>query len=183
MKQENFIDILNQIKKGHKNAFSDLIKETITLAMTIAKNILFDSREVEDTVQDSYIKVWKNIGSYDSDRAQFTTWFYRIVQNECIDRNRKAKKLNQVQLSDDLKESGLGIDDLLHYKELKNNVLTISHSLPRKQREVFILRDVQNMTIEEVQKETGMSIGSIKTNLYLARKKIRKTMCREESKQ
>jgi RNA polymerase sigma-70 factor (ECF subfamily) len=48
--------------------------------------------------------------------------------------------------------------------------------LPDKQREVFIMRDIQNLSMKEVQQRTGLGIGSIKTNLYLARKRIRELL-------
>lgn len=179
MRQENIINIIRQIKQGQKNALSELIKDTIGLAMTIVNNILFDPNDIEDAIQEIYIRVWQKIESYNPNKGQFSTWFYKIVQNECVDRNRKYKKLVQIPLSDNLIEQSQPIDEQIHNKYLKNKVITIALSLPTKQREVFVMRDIQNMTIEEVHKATGLSAGSVKTNLYHARKRIKELIEKE----
>ncbi len=176
MRQEDVIHIIQSVKEGNEKAVSELIQLTIGLAMNIAKNILHNSDDIDDAVQESYIKAWKNIKTYDANKGLFSTWFYKIAHNECIDRNRKMSTQNHSQLTDDLFDSTQAADEQLYYKQLKSNVLTISTSLPEKQREIFLLRDIQNLTINEVQKMTGMSTGSIKTNLYLARKKIKEVL-------
>lgn len=176
MRQQDIVHIIKHIKLGSEKAVSELIQHTIGLAMTIAKNILYNSEDIDDAVQESFIKTWKNIESYDAQKGLFSTWFFRIVQNECIDRNRKGKLLNHSQLTEDLIDPKQTVDEHFDYKQLRIDVLTIAQSLPIKQKEIFFLRDIQNLTIEEVQKHTGMTNGSIKTNLYLARKKIREVL-------
>ena len=180
MTQAKLFQIVQKIRRGHKNGISDLMRLTMTDALTIAKNTLFNDTEIEDAVQETYIKVWQNINSFDKDKGEFFSWFYRIVHNECIDRNRKGRFFQNSESLDNIRIPDNSNEDDLHFKLLKNRVLTIAISLPTKQREVFLMRDIRALSIKEVKKIKEMSEGSIKTNLYLARKKIKEILQNEE---
>ena len=176
MKQEFYSDIIKRIRSGDHKAISELVKKTMNLALLITNNVLYKRSEIEDTIQDIYLKIWENLDQYDETEGKFISWFSRIAQNQCIDRNRKIR----VNIDENIPENKLDdsppVDEKIHNSDLKNEIMKISLDLPDKQREVFILRDIQNLTLKEVQKQTGLSTGSIKTNLYLARKKIKELL-------
>ncbi len=180
MTQTKLFHIVQKIKRGHKNGISDLMKYTMTDAMTIAKNILLNENEVQDAVQEAYIKVWQNIDSFNQDKGAFLSWFFRIVHNECIDRNRKGRFFQNSEDIDNIRITDKSNEDRLHFKLLKSRALKIATTIPAKQRQVFLLRDIMALSINEVSDLTGMSEGSVKTNLYLARKRIREVLQKEK---
>lgn len=176
MKQEDINNIIHKIKAGDKPAFSELVKRTMNLAQNIASDVLVDSSEIEDAIQETYIKIWNSIFRYDPGKGNFLSWFSRILHNECIDRNRKSKTFIHKELTDNIEYKSSQIDDVLYLNQIKCLILEIGLTLPAKQQEVFQLRDIQGLSIKEVCLKTGMSEGSVKTQLYLARKKIKEDL-------
>ncbi len=173
--------IIKKIQKGQESAISELMQNTMSDAIKIARNIIYDLEFVEDVVQEAFIKVWKNIDMYDTKKGEFHSWFYKIIQNECIDRNRKGKIFGSLTSEANYPISEGSLENDLHFKLLKSRVLTIALSLPLRQREVFTLRDIQELSIDEVAESLEMSHGSVKTNLYLARRKIKEVLEKEET--
>ena len=168
-------DIIKQIKKGNQSAFKSLVEEYQQYAFTLAFRILCDEAEARDAVQDSFIKIWQKIRTYDG-KAKFTTWMYRIVTNTAIDRLRSIKRIRHINIDDVTdKLDALHQDDSsikLENNELAQMIRFISEGLPEKQRLVFIMRDLQGLLTSEVQEILEMSESAIKSNLYHARREI-----------
>jgi RNA polymerase sigma-70 factor, ECF subfamily len=144
---------------------------------------LSDDAEASDIVQESFLRVWKNIDRYDP-HQKFTTWLYRIVANLSIDRLRVLKRNRGLFFS---RERDPMMEDLpderdwetsLSHAQLAGIIKTLSGRLTRTQNLVFTLRDLQDLTVEEVVEITGLSAGSVKTNLHYARKAIRDALVR-----
>lgn len=182
MKQEIYSDIIKRIRHGDKSAVSELVNKTMKLALHITRNLLYNKSDVEDTIQDIYMKLWEKLDNYDESKGKFTSWFARIVQNHCIDSNRKIRIYPDVDIPENVPDNALSIDEEIHRVDFRNEILRLSDNLSKIQKEVFILRDIQNLQIKEVQEQTGLSIGSIKTNLYLARKRLKETLDPEWNK-
>jgi len=169
-------DIIEQIKKGNQSAFRSLVEEYQQYAFTLAFRILCDEPEARDVVQESFIKIWQKIRSYDG-KAKFTTWMYRIVTNTSIDKLRSMKRNRHINI-DELTvqaESLIQADfsGQFENEELAEMITYFSEGLPEKQRLVFVMRDLQGMLSSEVQEILEMSESAIKSNLYHARREIR----------
>jgi RNA polymerase sigma-70 factor (ECF subfamily) len=111
---------------------------------------------------------------------------YKIVVNLCYDKAKSNKRrmsvfarLNDNSSKDDYIEN-TDIERDLTNKETVALIKHIADGLSEKQRMIFLLRDIQELTIEEVAVITGMSDAAIKTNLFFARKNIRKKIARLE---
>ncbi|MCD6346745.1 MAG: sigma-70 family RNA polymerase sigma factor [Bacteroidales bacterium] len=159
--------------KSSPEKFTRLMEENMDFAHHIAKRFFNDPAEAQDAIQNAFIKAWQSFGNYKADQALFSTWFYSIIRNECIDRIRSKNRnihipLNETDLSGFAQEQQ-SLDEL----DLYQRVIIMADHLPPSQKETFLLRDIEGFSIREVIKETGQTEGSVKTNLYLARKKIR----------
>lgn len=164
-------------------AFEQLVRKYQPYAFSLAMKFLCDEAEASDIVQDSFLRVWKNIDRYDPSQ-KFSTWLYKIVANLCVDRFRALKRNRSIFLS---RERDPVMEDLpdehdwessQSNEQLVDSIRTLSKRLSRTQQLVFTLRDLQDLTVEEVVEITGLSIGSVKTNLHYARKSIRDTLVR-----
>ena len=107
---------------------------------------------------------------------------FSIISNLCFDKLKANKRRNRI-LKNDTEKYGKHLQDYSTNpepsyinKELINKIENISKSLKPKQRIVFVLRDMQDLSINEVSKILGMSISSVKTNLVYARRNIRKIL-------
>jgi RNA polymerase sigma-70 factor (ECF subfamily) len=145
---------------------------------------LCDEAEAADVVQESFLRVWKNVNRYDPGR-KFTTWLYRVVANLCVDRLRILQRKRRVFLSADHNSVLEDLPDernwetLRAHQQLGEIIRTISGQLSKKQRLVFTLRDLQDLSVDEVGEITGLSIGSVKINLHYARRFIRDILVRK----
>jgi len=172
-------DIIKQVKLGDHLAFKILVEKYQLYAYKLAFRILCDDEEAKDVVQDSFIKIWKKINSFDHS-YKFTTWMYKIVTLTAIDRYRAIKKSSKVHLD----EVNLSLDTIsghnllidVENRQLGETIKYLAENLPEKQRLVFILRDLQGMDSIEVQDILDMTATMVKSNLYNARKALKQKL-------
>ena len=164
---------INKAKNGDSNSFAFLVKKYQQMAYNLAFRIVCDEDDAKDVVQESFIKIWKNMKRYDS-KAKFSTWMYTIVTNTAIDYLRTTKKRAMINI-DNLGEklSDTNMENELENEELGQIIKMASDGLTTKQRLVFVLRDLQGLKSEEVGEILKLSSTSIKSNLYHARNNIR----------
>ena len=177
------LDAVTGSQCGDLAAFEKLVRNYQPYAFSLAMKFLCDETEAADVVQDSFIRVWKHIDRYDPTQ-KFTTWLYSIVSNLCMDRFRSLRRSRSLFLSRDRDPVMEDLPDerdwaaMCSGEQLADIVRTLARGLSEKQRLVFTLRDLHDLTVEEVVEITGLSAGSVKTNLHYARKSIRGTLVR-----
>ena len=79
-------DIISRCKAGDKAAFRTVVQNCQGMVYSLSLKMLADIEEAKDVVQDTFIKVWQNLASYD-DRYSFNTWVYTIASRLCLDRS------------------------------------------------------------------------------------------------
>jgi RNA polymerase sigma-70 factor (ECF subfamily) len=163
-------ELIESCIKGDVHAFRELIEKLQMYAYMLAFRILLNDEDAKDAVQDSFIKIWRNLGSYNC-KYLFTTWMYRIVVNTCIDRLKEVKKRSEVYF-ENANESSC-TEDSLGNRELAKQIRQLSKGLPEKQRIIFILNDLQGLSLDEASEVLNMPKGQVKSNLYYARKSIK----------
>jgi RNA polymerase sigma-70 factor (ECF subfamily) len=175
-KPENITeDLLTKCKQNDMAAFRGLINKYQKYAYALAFKILMNEDDSKDAVQETFIRIWKHIGKYNF-QIKFTTWLYKIVVNICYDKLRSRKRKYKIESHEIEMETLIDINHFsksLDSEEFVGVLNTISNELPEKQRIVFVLRDLEDMSIEQVSEVLGMPVHSVKTNLVFARKKIR----------
>jgi len=172
-------NIIEKARNGNKEAFGHLIKEHQQYAFKLAFKITCNEDDARDIVQDSFIKIWKNMKQFDTN-MKFTTWMYKIVSNTAIDHLRSVKKIVKVNI-DEMHEKLEQINNehpesQLNNKETGDLIRLISDTLSEKQKLVFVLRDLEGLKSNEVSEILDLSETSIKSNLYLARKAIKEKL-------
>jgi len=84
--------IIEQIKNGDPEAYRELVERYQTGLIIHCENILKDRQDGEDIAQEAFVKAYVNLKKFSQDKAQFSTWLYRIATNLCIDHLRKHKR-------------------------------------------------------------------------------------------
>ena len=163
--------------------FEQLVREYQPYAFSLAMRFLCDEADASDVVQESFLRVWKHRERYNPEQ-KFTTWLYKIVANLCLDRFRSQKRIRtwfssggRDVILEDLPDER-NWESALANEQLGGIVRALSQGLSKKQKLVFTLRDLQDLSVEEVVDITGMSVASVKTNLHYARKAIRDLLIR-----
>jgi len=176
-------ELLLRSGRGDAEAFRLIVLKHQAFAYAIAMRFLGNAADAEDAVQEAFIRVWKHIRTFNADRS-FTTWLYRIVANLCLDHIRSAKhRRTPVSMhaagphsrTDNPSSHPFDgeTEKKLEERETVRMILQWTGHLPAKQRMVFVLRDLQDLSVEEVSGILKMGRASVKSNLFHARKFIR----------
>ncbi len=160
---------------GNSKAFQMLVEAHQAFAYRVAYRFVGDAHEAEDIVQEVFVKLWQHLNKYNQE-VKLTTWLYRMLANRCLDflKSARARQLkNQVDIQDSYAVSAsITADETLHNQELMKAIQEAAASLTLKQRTVFILRDLENLPVDEVCEILSMTAGNVKSNLYYARKEM-----------
>lgn len=178
---ENLQETIGCIRNGDHTAFKKLVEMYQQPAYRLAFRILGNEEEAKDAVQESFIKIWQKIGSYDSSR-EFIPWMYRILANTSADRMRTIRRhewvpidlVSQKLVALQQRDQGTPADN----HDLAILIKGLAGKLPETQKMVFILRDVEGMSSEEVEAITELTGNAVKSNLYHARKSVRERLLR-----
>jgi RNA polymerase sigma-70 factor (ECF subfamily) len=176
-------DLLDRVKAGDQAAFGTLVRQYQSYAYALAMRFVWDRADAEDIVQESFVRVWRHIGSYRAE-TRFTTWLYAIVTRSSIDRIRRTRRREKLEVRSDNADSrqdDTGAADLhndLHNAQLVEAIGRLVEHLAPTQRVVFTLRDLQDMSMEEIAVITGMSAENVKANLWHARHRMRELLVR-----
>lgn len=157
---------------------ADLIRRYGDMVHRLAVRLTGSTWEAEEVTQETFIRVWENIGKYDS-RYRMTTWIYRIAVNIATDRFRRKKSSPPLeQDTERIRQlsSGKIPDNELETKEIATFIRYTADCLPAMQRTIFILREVEGLENREIAEITGMNDKQIRDNLYLAKKNIREKL-------
>lgn len=171
MEPSKIKQLVMQAQKRDSAAFAELIGHTQGFAFRTVYRIVRNTEESRDIVQEAYIRVWTHLNDY-SGKVTFQAWFFSILRHLSIDWLRKSK-IRRSAINHNLADSEKNNPGtLLESSELSSLILDWIQTLPETQQLVFILRDMDDLPIREVQDQTGLSEPSVKSNLYVARKKL-----------
>ena len=174
--------LISMAKNGDLDAFNQLVIEYQNLAFTVAYRMLNDASTAEDVCQDAFIKAYQKLKLFKGDSIK--SWLMRIVTNTSIDYIRKTKRNQEIALypQDDQEELIESVewlaDESLSPEErsiqtlLNQSIQNCINALPPEFRAVLILIDVQTMGYKEASKTLQIPLGTIKSRLLRARKKI-----------
>lgn len=139
------------------------------------RKMVIDHDEADDIVQDTFIKVWKNLDKFRED-ASLYTWIYKIATNECLNFLSKKKRRFFLPITDVSEELSSKIDSSSHISgdEIQMKLQKALLKLPDKQRMVFNMKYFDDMKFNQISEITGTSVGALKANYHHAVKKVEK---------
>ena len=176
--QQVDVDIIRKCKAGDKTAFRCVVQNCQGMVYSLSLKMLADIEEAKDVVQDTFIKVWQNIGSYD-DRYGFNTWVYTIASRLCLDRLRKVRAIGPSGEDERIFETVADDSDperQLESSEWVSVVKVMANELSGKQKLVFTLSQLEGLETDQIIEITGLDADQIKSNLYAAKKNIRERL-------
>jgi RNA polymerase sigma-70 factor (ECF subfamily) len=170
------LKLIEECRGGNLENFRKLVQMTSPFAFSVAFRMLGDEDQAKDIVQETMVTIWQKLNKIKSAEA-YKTWIYKIVINKCYDQLRR-RKINP-EFSPDEKTWRL-ISDRISVEpsaELENGetamiIRVLTNRLSPKQKAVFVLSDLEQMSHDEISEITGISKSGIKANLHYARKSI-----------
>src|SRR5215469_14181800 len=175
--------LIRRIRDGEHEAFYQLIRPYEGRVYAAAFAILRNETDAEDCAQEAVLKAFKHIRQFRAE-ARFSTWLIQIAVNEARMRRRKERAdlvepIDKEQNEEDSYRPRDFADwreipyEVLERKEVREKLAEALASLGQIYREVFVLRDMEQLSIEETAKALGISTASVKTRLLRARLMLR----------
>lgn len=187
MDQETIKRLIDLITGGDQTSFRELVEAHQSFVYATAFRIMCDQYDTEDIVQETFIRVWKNLHRFNNE-MQFSTWLYKIAVNLCYDKI-KSNKRHRNRISFDLEKSIIlnqpsleNTETWIINREYADIIRYLCNGLTPKQKLVFTLIELEERSVEEISEITGLTRQKIKSNLYCARQNIRKKLVEMEKK-
>jgi RNA polymerase sigma-70 factor, ECF subfamily len=172
--------VVARFLEGEKRAFTELVERYQARLLNFVYRTTGDRERAEDLVQETFIRVYRHIHRFDQSK-KFSTWVYTIAsnlaKNELRNRSRNPLVLFQTIKKNwgsderplEWEDNTYRPDDLYRKRHLKNLVDSVVEELPEHHRVVFVLREMEGKTYEEIAEITGCNLGTVKSRLNRAR--------------
>ena len=157
--------------KGDERAYGQLVDRHMDRSLAFAQRVLGSRAEAEDVLQEAFLRVWKKAPTWTDDGARFSTWFYRVVLNLCIDRKRKPA---HAALPDDFEyaDDSPIADEQLEETQASELVEKALAALPDRQREAVVLCYYQGLSNKEAAEILSVRVKALESLLVRARKNL-----------
>ncbi len=185
-KETSDADLVRRLQAGDEQAFNILVRRHQQRALNLAFQVLRDREDAAEVAQDAFVKVYRNINRFRAECA-FTTWLHQIVMNLARNKYRWWKRRGkQAMISldepiddpDGTRPRQLAVDPATPDNEVVRDefacrISEAMNQLPVKFREVLVLRNVEELSYEEIGQLLGCSMGTVKSRIARAREALR----------
>jgi len=164
--------LVGRVAAGDATAYRRLVDRHLSRTLRLARRLTGNASDAEDVVQDAFLRLWQHGHRWQAGRARFTTWFYRIVVNLCIDRRRRpafAPLEAAGDPADDRVDAGTAIDRAKAARAVGEAIA----ALPERQRAALVLSYYQDLSNAEAAQILSISVGAVETLLVRARRNLR----------
>lgn len=173
--------IIEKVLGGDANAFEELVLKYEKTVYNLALRMVGDRDDAFDMTQEAFIKAYGSLSSFRGD-SKFSVWIYRITTNVCLDFLRSKSRKQQVSLTvsdDDDEDAQLDIPDpssdpeqQLMQKMSMQSVEEGLKTLPDKQRQILVMRELGGMSYAEIGAALSLEEGTVKSRIFRARKRL-----------
>lgn len=168
-------EIISDLKKaGNQDlAFQMLVEKYQERLYWHIRKIVLDHDDADDILQNTFIKVWRNLSNFREESSLFT-WLYRIATNESLTYLNSKKKRSLLAINDvsDFLMENLESDPYFEGDEIQRNLQKAILTLPEKQRLVFNMKYFDNLKYTDMAEVLNTSVGALKASFHHAVKKI-----------
>jgi RNA polymerase sigma-70 factor (ECF subfamily) len=180
--------LVDRARNGDAAAFTELVNRYERKIFRLAKHITQNDEDAEDVLQESFLKAYSNLDTFQG-QSKFYTWIVRIAVNEALMKLRKRKSDRTVSL-DEPQDTGeetvareIAVwegdpEQKYSQEELREILERAIDSLKPSFRTVFVLRDIEELSTEETAESLGISVPAVKSRLLRARLQLREKLTR-----
>ncbi|WP_263381826.1 sigma-70 family RNA polymerase sigma factor [Granulicella arctica] len=178
--------MIASILDGSTELYHELIRPYERSVYMMALSFMKNDADAEDVAQEAFLKAYRNLASFRAE-AKFSTWLISITLNEARSRLRRQGSI-RVESLDETPENGGHVSpallrdwhevpsEALERKEVREILKTAVTTLPEIYRQVFLLRDVEELSVKETAEALTISIGTVKVRLHRARMMLQKQL-------
>jgi RNA polymerase sigma-70 factor (ECF subfamily) len=180
MSTEEEADIIEKAKQGDSRAIRKLVDAYAPVIFRFSYSICRNQDRAEHATQETFLSILKKLDQFDN-RSKFSTWLYTIVSNHCLMLARSEKTRRTVSLDDE--ENSIPEIPVEHWQndpgaavesaDIKQHLDAAIDKLAPDYKVIFVLRDIEGLSTEEVSSITNLSIPAVKSRLHRARAFLR----------
>lgn len=159
---------------GHGESFSELVRRHMNPVRRRVESLVHSPTHADDIVQEVFIKAWRSLPKFRAD-STLRTWLMSIANNEALmfhRREQRRRKRETPGESDTVACRSESADRALIRVEVNRAIHSAILSFPTRYREVVILRDVEELSLEETAKQLKATLSGVKTRLFRGRRKV-----------
>jgi RNA polymerase sigma-70 factor (ECF subfamily) len=187
------LDLVHASKNGDIAAFEQLVKKYDRKLLRIAQSVTHNREDSQDAVQETLLKAYQNLAEFRED-SRFSTWLIRITLNQSLMKLRRRNTTKEVSLDGDLQADGDMLprdvvdwtpnpEELYWTSELRDILTKTLEELPPISRTVFVLRDIEGLSIDQTAVVLNLSHSAVKARLWRVRLQLRERLNGYFSKQ
>lgn len=172
--KENDEHLMIMIQNHHHQAFSILVQRHYQRFYAMAYRMLFNQNDSQDIVQEAFLKLWNNPNSYQSKKSLFTTWFYRVVANLCLDHKKKIKT-QSIEFIDHVADSS-NLEQDLEQEQTQFKLKQAIISLPKRQRLAIVLCFYENMSNKQAAQIMNIRLKALQSLLMRGKAQLKQKL-------
>jgi RNA polymerase sigma-70 factor, ECF subfamily len=169
-------ELLALIQDGSHQAFAELVKRHTERFYRLAYRYVQNRETAEDLVQDAFLRLWENPAIWQPDRnSKFTTWFYRIVVNLCLDWQKKKRPMpmgEDLPLADERESADEAMIRMQEQRLLENEIA----ALPERQRTALNLCFDEGLSNQEAAEAMGVNLKALQSLIMRAKTTLKERM-------
>ena len=168
--------LVERAQRGDADAYDDLVSRYLRRVVSIAWGIVRNAHDAEDLAQEAFVKAYQSLGRFRSDEP-FGPWIFRIVTNLSLDVLKHRTRFRHEEITEDQPAARRDHASLpARSNEIARRVDAALETLPEMQRIVARLHLVEQLEHQEIAFMTGLSDGTVRSHLSLARKKLKEKL-------
>lgn len=166
--------LMNRIAHQDADAFRELITKHLNAGTRIAERMLGNRQDAEDVMQELCMKVWKEAARWQP-KAKFSTWFFRVLINACIDYKRRQRTPTTIDM-DTLCDESPAIDEVLINGQKRERIIEALQLLSDRQRAAMVLTYYEDMSNQQSADLLEIELGAFHQLLFRAKQNIKKRL-------
>ena len=165
------ITIINRVKGGDINSYERLIEKYQRPLFVMILSMVKRPETAEDIAQDVFFSAYRHLKTFDPAKSKFSTWLFQIARNRCRNELKRKKEKEMPDMAEHPSSHDPAAD--LMKKEMFEALDRALHDLPFRQKSVFVLSEIHGLCLAEISRIEKSPVGTIKSRLSRAKKKLR----------
>lgn len=177
-------ELIRDFLSGNQDSFNLLARKYQERIYWHARRMLGDHDDAHEIVQQVLLVMFNKLNTFNFSSSLYT-WIYKITSNRCLNLLKRKSLKKIFTYSSDESFENVGYDNIVEGIESKEMFIKMEKlllKLPTRQREVFIMRNFDDLSYDEISEITGKSIGALKANYFHAFRKVKEQMFKNENR-